>query len=122
MSNAFEETKLLWQGKEYTIPSNRMMGAIARIEDVVTLSELRAFSTRGGAPVGKLAMAYGAMLRYAGADVTDDDVYITLFAGGDQVAIITAIKNVMLMMVPPAMRKDVEAGRSVKEEGAAKGN
>lgn len=106
----FEDIKLTWDGKEYVIPSDRVMGAIARIEDVVTLGELQRYSEKQTAPLAKVAMAYGAVLRYAGANVTDDKVYAGLFGGDGQnqhESIVTSIYILLAMMVPPAaMRKD----------------
>ena len=63
---AFDDVTLNWGGRDYTIPANRMMGAIARIEDVVTLVELNAYFGRDAVPLGKISMAFGAVLRYAG--------------------------------------------------------
>lgn len=56
---AFDAITLAWAGSEYAIPANRVMGAIARIEDVVTLEELGRYGERGTMPIAKLAMAWG---------------------------------------------------------------
>jgi hypothetical protein len=97
------------------------MGAIARIEDVITLAELQNYSIRGAAPIGKLSMAYAAVLRYAGARVTDEEVYEKSFVGDrEQEAMIMAIMNLMKMMLPASARAKMEAAlHEIEGEGDA---
>lgn len=118
--NVFENIELKWEGKVYAIPSNRMMGALARLEEVITLGEMRDFAIRKAAPIAKMSMAYGALLRYAGGVVTDDEVYLKM-AEGSEVSILDVIKNVLLLMVPPSVRKDMENGK-VPDGAAASPN
>jgi hypothetical protein len=103
MAGVFQDVHLEWKGKRYTIPSNKMMGAIARIEQHVTLKELYvAAADRGTLKLGTLAAAYGSVLRYAGAAVDDEDVYSGMFQDGAQDAIIGALEGLMAMMIPPS--------------------
>jgi len=115
---AFDDIPLEWDGVTYTIPANRVLGAVARIEDIITLHELGEYSARGTAPMGKLAKAYGAVLRYAGADLSDEDVYLGMFSGGvSPEAMMVAINGLVGIMVPPAeqvaqtQEKKVRRGR-----------
>lgn len=104
MVAVFDDVKLKWNGKDYTIKANRVMGAIMRIESVVTLYELQQDAARGTMKLATVASAFGAVLRYAGADVDDAEVYDGLF-GDAQVAtetIQTALGALLTMMVPPA--------------------
>lgn len=99
----FQPIPIAWEGVEHVIPADRVMGAIAAIEDVVTLHELQQFAVRKTAPMGKLAMAYGAVLRYAGARVTDEEVYSGMLGSGDRAPSISiAIAGLLNMMIPPA--------------------
>jgi len=99
---AFDAVTLAWAGFEYVIPANRVMGAIARIEDVVTLEELGRYGERGTMPLAKLAMAYGAVLRYAGAKVKDEEVFAGMFSDGQkQNDLVTALMSLLTMMLPP---------------------
>lgn len=112
----FDDIKLEWQGRERVIPARRVMGAIATIEDVVTLVELQRYGERGAMPMAKLAMAYAAVLRYAGAQAGDDEVYASLF-GSDadeaQGRMLASIQTLMMMMVPPeAIRRSLAAQES----------
>lgn len=122
--SGFDDIKLGWGGKVYTIPARKALGAIARIEQVITLKELTQFAQRETAPMAMLAQAYGSVLRYAGADVTDEDIYTGMFgaAGQDVSAVIAeAVQTLMLMMIPPAIRAKMDQGGGVPTEPAAKG-
>ena len=99
---SFKEVKLGWNGTEYVIEPDRVLGAIARIEDIVTLEELSRFGAKQSLPRAKLAMAFGAVLRYAGAKkLTDDDVYHGMFGDERSSAnMMAAVTALMAMMVP----------------------
>lgn len=63
---------LSFKGQTYTIPESRAFEAGAVVEEVVTLAEM---SQWGNAPkFFKLARAFGALLRFAGARVSDTEV------------------------------------------------
>lgn len=127
---AFDDIALDWDGKTYTIPANKVMGAIARIEDVMTLGELLAYVERETAPFGKISAAYAAVLRYAGCRVTDDDVYAGIFAADKkpaevQTIVITSLTTLLAMMMPkqPATAdKESLPGNRRSRRAAAAGN
>lgn len=129
----FEPIRLEWNGKKYMIPANRVMGAIARIEDTVTLPELHKMQQRGGAPLAKLSQAFADVLAYAGATGVDaETVYISMFDGSeDQQAAAMAVMGILQMMTPPqsmvgnssppgkaaALRKKTSGAGSSKRRG-----
>jgi hypothetical protein len=98
----FEEVSLKWGDQEYKIEPTKVMGAIAKIEEVITLKELLDYFQKGDAPIVKLSMAFGSVLRYAGARVTDEEVYAGMFEDGLQDSIVASIYNLLFMMVPPS--------------------
>lgn len=103
---AFEPFEMEWAGKKYVIPAHRVMGAIARVEDVVTLPQLQDHGLRGSMPMAKIAMAYGALLRYAGAAVTDTEVYEGMFTSlreNNAKALVDSTVVLMSLMVPPSL-------------------
>lgn len=103
----FRDIILPWEGQDYTIPSNKVMGAIARIEDVLTIKELYEASAGGNIKFTRIAAAFGEALRYAGAKVSDDEVYGAMFAGAEsQHVIVSAISGLLSMMIPPAAHKE----------------
>lgn len=112
----FDDVKIGWKDKDYVIPAKQVLGAIARIEECITLPELAAFAKRGTAPLVRLSQAYGSVLRYAGADVSDEEVYEGIFASGDQqTAIVLSVQHLIEMMVPPSERlKAAAPGKSRK--------
>jgi len=114
--SVFDDVTLEWGGKQYTIASDHMLGAIARIEEVVTLAELSDKAMRGTVPMAKLSQAYGAVLRYAGANVSDDEVYGGMFADRNAFETVQlAVNTLMAMMIPPAsMRADAADQKKTK--------
>lgn len=63
---------LSFKGETFTIPEAKAFEAGAAVEEVVTLSEMAQW---GAAPkFFKLARAFGALLRFAGARVSDTEV------------------------------------------------
>jgi hypothetical protein len=97
----FEEIRLRWDGREFVVTPDRVMACIAKIEDHITLVELKGYAERGTAPLGKLASAFAAVLRHAGARVTDEEVYAGMFRSGAML---------LLMMIPPQSLQDAVAG------------
>lgn len=107
-SSPFDDIHLGWQGKTLTIPAHRVMGAIKRIEDHVTLAELQADAGRGTLRLGKLSAAYADVLRYAGANgVTEEDVYAGMFGVDAQKNVVGAIAGLLGMMIPRNVRLGV---------------
>jgi len=100
----FEKVELEWKGKTYTIPPRRVLEAIARIEDHVTMEQLSSIAERPR--LAQLSRAYAAALEVAGARVNADEVYEALFTGDDRIA--PAILGLLVMMLPPAARKKIE--------------
>lgn len=82
MMDAFDGVTLRWGGKAYTVPADRQMGLILRVETALRGDDvgdaMYQLFRPGGPNRGALASAYGAALRYAGADVTDDQVFLVL--------------------------------------------
>jgi hypothetical protein len=101
----FEEVVLSWDGVEYKIDPERVMGAIAKVEEIITLRELSEYAQKGDAPMAKLAMAFASVLRYAGAKVRDEEVYSGMFSGSGQKSAIGSISVLLQMMIPPSALK-----------------
>lgn len=115
--SSFDDVVLHWAGLDYTVPAKKMMGAIARIEDHVTLPELQAYGERGAVPLSRLAAAFASVLRYAGAKVADEDVYAAMFEGEEQQEAMAVSVNVLLaMMVPKSARGKLPAVNGVGGE------
>lgn len=99
----FEDVIIKWDGEERTIPHNKVMLLIARVEHVITLQEISDYMSREVAPLGRLSLAYAEVLKYAGFSVSGDEVYSKLLQAGDKADIgISVITSLLQMMVPPA--------------------
>ena len=83
MAAVYQDIMLVWRDQEYTIkPTMRLM---QDIEQKFSISRVAHRITNGDAPLSHMAAIVGAMLRSAGAEVTDDDVFSELMQGDAQV-------------------------------------
>jgi hypothetical protein len=101
----FEPITLTWDGREYVIPADQVMRAIAIVEEHITLGELGQAGDGVRVPLGKISMAFGALLRFAGARVTDAHVYEKVFSDADGSAAAACIALISLMMPPEHLRR-----------------
>lgn len=93
----FEPITLNWEGRDYIIPADQVMRAICVIEDHITVQQLL---RPDAVPMGKLAMAYTALLRFAGATkVREAEVYSAILGDGN--AAVAATQALVMMMIPP---------------------
>lgn len=126
----FDDLSFVWKGVTYTLPSNKTLEAIARVEDIITLHELQRYSNKASTPLGKLSMAYGALLRFVGVKVSDVEIYEAMFGIGkdaDPKVIAESVITLISMMVPPAAMqsaKEREVGKAIAAAAAetAKGS
>jgi hypothetical protein len=103
--------------KSYTIPPDKVFGAIEVIEEVITLKELSSSVARNGnPPLARISRAYASVLRYAGARVEDQQVYIGMFSGGedDIKGVVAAVNGLLALMIPPSAV--TEAAKRLEEE------
>jgi len=109
----FKDIELEWRGSKLTIPANRVMGAIALIEESITLKEIFEAGAKGKVKLSKISAAYGSVLRYAGAKVDDEEVYAGMFAGESSAAAASAaVTGLLSMMVPPGGMGVASGGKS----------
>jgi hypothetical protein len=104
--SVFEKIELTWKGETYVIPPNRVLRAIAKIEECISSADL---AKGEHVPFSKAAMAYAAVLRYAGAKVTDDEVYEALWDNNGAAGASNVVIALWMMMIPPAQRRKLEA-------------
>lgn len=105
----FQEISITWKGQDYSVAPDNIMRMMAQVEDIITLGELLKHNEKGGAPMFKLSMAFGVILRYAGAKASDDEVYGELISGGNNKS--AEITTMLLsMMLPPKALQQVSSG------------
>lgn len=110
----FDDVTLEWGGKSYVIPANRQMMLIAKIEDALSgdsgAQALSVLLRSEGPPYSRLAAAFGTALRYAGAVVTDDEIYLSIMEdfAAQSADVTTKIQNaifaVLSVIAPPFAR------------------
>ena len=106
-----------WKGNEYCIPHNKVMGTIAKVESVVTLSELHEYINSNKIPYSKLAAAYAIFLRQAGADASDAEVYEAIFTGDLNDSPVDILYGLVTLMLPPSA---IQAQEDKEQSGAKK--
>lgn len=95
----FSEVGLTWRGEEYTVPSDKVMGLIEVVEDVITIEEL---TSSRGVKRAAISKAFAVALRYAGCKgVAQQEVYTTLFDADKSADIQNIITSLLMMMIPP---------------------
>lgn len=110
MTSIFDPIEIRWKGKEVNIPANRVLRAIAAIEEILPLDQVVKMAMTGHVHLAKCSMAYGAVLRYAGVEVTDEEVYAR-FVGvpTDAPQMVRTLQALLMMMLPRDM-KEASAG------------
>jgi len=135
--HGFEDVTLSWAGADYTVPASKQMMLVATVEHHLSLNPatgefeppLQVLFRRGGVPATRLAFTLGAALRYAGAKVTDDEIYLSIQedlankSGEEKVRkshdIITSI---LAIISPPASRALTGVGeKDTTEKKAQRG-
>jgi len=105
----FEEVGLKWDGVEYVVPADKVMGLVETIEDIITLEELH---SSAGVKRMKLARAFAAALSYAGAKVSADEVYTGMFGSKAGISTGSAITAILSLMIPPEHIRESSVGKT----------
>lgn len=112
----FDPIEMRWIGKEVTIPANRVLKAIAAVEEILPLDQVVKMANTGHVHIAKCSMAYGAVLRYAGVEVTDEEVY-SRFVGvpADAPEMVRTLQALLMMMLPRQMKEGSAAAPKGKD-------
>ncbi|MDW4550884.1 hypothetical protein R5H32_16095 [Defluviimonas sp. D31] len=127
----FEPVTLSWRGASYTVAAEDQLRLIAEIEDALADRSGRpavmALCARGGPSHSRLAAAYGAALRHAGATVTDAEIYLSIVDDLGRAEAATAIKvqnailGLLAIMAPPIHRRIMAAEEAEDPAGKPAG-
>lgn len=119
----FQDYKISWAGVDYQIRAQRVLGAIARCEAHITMLELAACIQRQRFPYHQLSSAYHAVLAYAGAKVSHEDVYTWMNETPDTLDnVIMCLNDLLELMIPPATRAKVQAQAEAAKGGTGPEN
>lgn len=111
MAGVFETVHITWQGEEYDIVPD--METLNIIENKVSLSRLAHRLSVGDAPLSHLASVLAVLLRSAGADAPDDEVYRELMTGETD-AVQDMAGMVMTAVFPQPKKKEGAAPPATK--------
>ena len=128
----FEPVTLQWKGEAFTVPADRQMVLIAKIEAALSgdsgRQPLGILMQIDGPSYAELARAFGAALRHAGAEVSDSEVYLSIqedlaaLKPNDVTAKIqTAVVSIITIMSPPLAHKLFGGGDKKKLKPAGLG-
>lgn len=100
----FDGVTFQWGGKTVSLPPDRLLGALARLEEHVSLGELAAMGHR--VRYGRLARGVAAVLRYAGHHADPEAVYAAILTDpGARGAAGAAVAALLAVASPPVGRK-----------------
>lgn len=129
--DGFKDQRISWKGVDYTIKAQGIMPLVAEVEDVLRgnsgKSAVHVLLGQQGPSVARLSMAYGAILRYAGADVSDDEVYLSIqkdLAEGSPEYLENATRSAALILSiisPPMSARLNEVATEEEDEKKPKG-
>lgn len=108
-NNAFPPVTVEFSGKQYTIESNRVWGLIGAIEEHITYVRLANLMLKNEVPRVKICEAMAAVLRYAGARVSAEDVSRACDIAG---LIDTAAQLATILQVAEAPAKEADTGNA----------
>jgi hypothetical protein len=120
----FKAVEFDWHDKTFTVPADHVLGAIAIVEEHFTFQDLANAMETKKLSLTRLARCYGDVLRYAGATVTDDEVYAGMFVGDMALKIRQATDMLLAMMIPPsvlAAAEETTRGNARAPGGRGKG-
>jgi hypothetical protein len=106
----FKEVGLTWDGKEYVVPSEKVMGLVGVIEEHITLEEM----VGTGVKRVKVAKAFSAALVYAGCRVSEEAVYEKLFFDRGLTTTNT-VAAILSIVVPPDSVKNLMPKKPVTQ-------
>lgn len=101
----FKDVTLTWNGSTFTIPAVRVFACCAAIEEIMTAQEMAHAITTHELKLVRFSKAYATALRFAGATVTDEQVYSSLFQGNNEDVrqrIMPMLNVLMMLMLPPS--------------------
>jgi hypothetical protein len=101
-----------FRGKEYIIPEDRAFPLGERIEDIALLGEVIAWSKRPH--YHRMSRCLGEMLRFAGAEITDREVYgevmTSLLGGGADGFVTDALFGLVTVLMDGAPQSTGSSG------------
>ncbi|MGE8940486.1 hypothetical protein ACO2I3_01095 [Leptospira interrogans] len=101
----FKDVTLAWNGSTFTIPAAKVFTCCAIVEEIMSAQEIAHAITTHDLKLVRFSKAYATALRFAGATVTDEQVYSSLFQGNAndvRQRIMPMLDALMRLMIPPS--------------------
>jgi hypothetical protein len=109
----FQDWRIEWNGEEIVVPSHRMMGLVHTVETVIPpikLSVMMSDLARDPTSIrpALISQVLSAVLRYAGKEVSEEEVYNGLFGRADKVyATAVTIAALIDGITPESVRREM---------------
>lgn len=97
----FEEIVISFDGADYKVAPNKVMGLIETVESIITIEEINSMLRANTIKRAQVSRAYSSALIYAGAKVNQEDVYDSLFSGEMLKNTVDIMVGLLAMMIPP---------------------
>lgn len=112
--------ELGWKGKDYKLLIT--MEVIDRIEDEVNLTQIANQANSGDIRFSKVAKLFAVLLDLAGASVTQEEVYQSMFSDAPTTKQVVGILNpVMMAIFPDVSEKKPSEPQGKKRSTATRG-
>lgn len=112
----FRELDIEWGGKTYSVtPSNRLLRKIEG--EGISIAHMMARIGEGKPPVSETCFVMEALLRSAGAEVTEDEIYddvMTALGNGDDQAFANMAQSIVTAISPKGMTGKKPEGQPAK--------
>lgn len=110
----FDGVAFEWGGKTVTIPPDRLLGALARLEEHIPLHQLADPVPR----YSRLANGFAALLRYAGVATDAETVFAAMLVDpASRQAAHAAVADLVASANPPASLRSRSGGNSPSRRG-----
>ena len=124
----FQDTIITWKGEDFTIPAKGILTLIANLEGILSGASgeqaINVLLRPGGPSHTTLSFAFGAVLRHAGCDVSDEEIYLSIQrdladASHDTMATVTGAIIALLSVMSPPLAQNVVGDDTGKKTKAA---
>lgn len=98
----FQPFTIKYDGREITIPADKILQAIAVVEEVITFDELNRMYVTNNYKRAQLVKAFMALLNFAGDKTDAEAFYKSMYTKGEaMVAVMGTCQMLMVLMIPP---------------------
>jgi hypothetical protein len=113
--SSFKPVEITHNGEVKTIPANKVLRLIAKVEQNFNLADIQACKFYSAATV---ALCYAPVLEHAGFEVDEDQLAMDLTKSPERIIeiVVWAIELMKLLKAPEDVETDADAGAPMTDE------